>query len=68
MDKEVRRQVEEVVGYESTWTITREGLGLVFDWPNTGPTTVIVPYHALAKIVRPGGPLAKLAARGPHSQ
>jgi hypothetical protein len=64
MDKEVRRQVEDVVGYESTWTITIEGLGLVFDWPNTGPTTVIVPYHALAKVIRPGGPLAKLAARG----
>ena len=68
MDKQVRRQVEEVVGEDSTWTITFEGLGVVFDWPNADPTTVIVPYHALAKVIRPGGPLAKLAARGPRDQ
>jgi hypothetical protein len=68
VDEQVRLQVEDVVGDERKWTITLEGLGLVFDWPNARPTNVIVPYHALAKIVRPGGPLAKLAARGPHNQ
>jgi hypothetical protein len=68
VDEQVRLQVEGVVGAESTWTITREGLGLVFDWPNARPTSVIVPYHALAKVIRSGGPLAKLAARGPHNK
>jgi hypothetical protein len=66
-DKELGLQVENVVGYETTWAITPEGLGLVFDWPSTSPTSVIVPYHALAKVIRPGGPLARLAARGPRN-
>jgi hypothetical protein len=67
-EKELALQVENVIGDESKWTITLEGLGLIFDWPSTRPTSVIVPYHAIAKAVRPGGPLAKLAARGLHNQ
>lgn len=67
-DKDVGQQLEEVVGNEEKWTITPDGLGLIFDWPNARPTSVIVPYHAIAKAIRSGGPLAKLAARGPHNQ
>jgi hypothetical protein len=67
-DKEIGVQLEEVIGNEERWTITPEGLGLIFDWPSTRPTSVIVPYHALAKVIRPGGPLAKLAARSPRNQ
>jgi len=35
--------------------------------PGAGATNVIVPYAAIGEAIRPDGPLATFAARGPHN-
>ena len=57
----------ERVGGERKWTITPDGLDIIFDWgdfglrPSAGETRVTVPYSVLRRVIRPGGPLAAFA-------
>ena len=57
--------VEHVVGDEDKWLVGPRGLVLVFDSEEFGPPgsaagTVVIPYVALKRFVRRGGPLAPL--------
>jgi hypothetical protein len=56
--------VEGVVGDEKKWLVSREGLVVVFDSMEFGPSgsgenTVTVPFAALKEMIRPDGPLAR---------
>ena len=71
-DERLRLDVENVIGDEKKWMITPEGLDFIFDSteigpPGAGATNVIVPYAAIGEAIRPDGPLATFAARGPHN-
>jgi hypothetical protein len=71
-DETLRPHVENVIGDERKWTITPDGLDLIFDSMEIGANAagtmnVIVPYAAIAEVIRSGGPLATFAARGPHN-
>ena len=62
-DERLQLSVEHIVGDEEQWTITPEGLDLIFDSSEIGPsgageTNVVVPYGALRRVIRPDGPLA----------
>ena len=70
-DETLRTHVENVVGDEKKWTITPDGLDLIFDSMEIGANAagamkVIVPYAAIAEVIRSGGPLATFAARVTH--
>jgi hypothetical protein len=65
-DERLQLSVEHVVGDEEQWTITPDGLDLIFDSSEIGPsgageTNVVVPYSALRRVIRPDGPLAPFA-------
>ena len=56
--------VEGVVGDEKKWLVSRDGLVVVFDSTEFGPSgsgehTVTVPFDALKNVVKPDGPLAR---------
>lgn len=58
--------VEDVVGDEKKWLVSRDGFVVVFDSMQFGPSgsgeyTVTVPFAALKDVVRPDGPLARFA-------
>lgn len=58
--------VEDVVGDEKKWLVSRDGLVVVFDSMQFGPSgsgehTVTVPFVALKDFIRPDGPLARFA-------
>ncbi|HVF43147.1 MAG TPA: RsiV family protein [Pyrinomonadaceae bacterium] len=58
--------VEDVVGDEKKWLVSRDGFVVVFDSMQFGPSgsgehTVTVPFGALREAVRPDGPLARFA-------
>ena len=58
--------VEDVVGDEKKWLVSRDGLVVVFDSMQFGPSgsgehTVTVPFGALKEAIRPDGPLARFA-------
>ena len=62
-EKELRANVEKVVVENRKWTLTPEGLDLIFDSPEMNPpgrgeTNVIVPYTVLREVIQPDGPLA----------
>ncbi|HEX3227543.1 MAG TPA: DUF3298 and DUF4163 domain-containing protein [Pyrinomonadaceae bacterium] len=62
-DERLQFSVEHVVGDENKWMITPEGLALIFDSAEIGPpgaghATVVVPYGALRRVIRPDGLLA----------
>lgn len=49
-----------------SWTITKRGLGIVFDAYQVGPYAagpqfVLVPYSALKDLIKPDGPIAQFA-------
>ena len=58
--------VEDVVGDEKKWLVSRDGFVVVFDSMQFGPSgsgeyTVTVPFVALKDVVRTDGPLARFA-------
>lgn len=58
--------VEDVVGDEKKWLVSRDGLVVVFDSMQFGPSgsgehTVTIPFGSLKEVVRPDGPLARFA-------
>lgn len=58
--------VEDVVGDEKKWLVSRDGFVVVFDSMQFGPSgsgenTVVVPFAALKNSIRPDGPLARFA-------
>ena len=58
--------VEDVVGDEKKWLISRDGFVVIFDSMQFGPSgsgehTVVVPFAALKNFIRPDGPLAPLS-------
>lgn len=60
----IASSVEGVVGDEKKWLVSREGLVVVFDSMEFGPSgsgenTVTVPFSALKNSIRPDGPLAR---------
>jgi len=62
-EERLQLSVEHVVGDEEKWMIAPEGLNLIFDSAEIGPpgaghATVVVPYAALRRVIRPDGPLA----------
>ena len=62
----IAESVEGVVGDEKKWLISKDGLVVVFDSMEFGPSgsgehTVTVPFAALKNVIRPDGPVARLA-------
>ena len=62
----IAASVEGVVGDEKKWLISKEGVVIVFDSTEFGPSgsgenTVVVPFAELKKVIRADGPLARLA-------
>lgn len=58
--------VEDVVGDEKKWLVSRDGFVVVFDSMQFGPSgsgehTVTVPFAALKDVIRTDGPLARFA-------
>lgn len=58
--------VEDVVGDDKKWLVSKDGLVVVFDSMQFGPSgsgehTVTVPFGALKNVIRPDGPLARFA-------
>lgn len=58
--------VEDVVGDEKKWLVSRDGFVVVFDSMQFGPGgsgehTVTVPFNSLREVIRPDGPLARFA-------
>lgn len=58
--------VEDVVGDEKKWLVSRDGFVVVFDSMQFGPSgsgehTVTVLFVALKDVIRPDGPLARFA-------
>jgi len=56
--------VEDVVGDDKKWLVSKDGLVVVFDSMQFGPSgsgehTVTVPFNSLKEVVRPDGPLAR---------
>lgn len=61
----IEGSVEDVVGDEKKWLVSRDGFVVVFDSMQFGPSgsgehTVTVPFGALKEVIRPDGPLARL--------
>lgn len=58
--------VEDVVGDDKKWLVSRDGFVVVFDSMQFGPGgsgehTVTIPFVALKEVIRPDGPLARFA-------
>jgi uncharacterized protein DUF3298 len=65
-DELLKTHVDDVVGEDKKWTITPDGLDIIFDSAEIPPsgggeTNVIVPYSVLKRVIQPDGPLAAFA-------
>ena len=64
-DETIRLHVDNVVGDDTKWIITPDGLDFIFDSseigpPGAGEANVIVPYKSLRQVINRDGPLSRL--------
>jgi Protein of unknown function (DUF3298)/Deacetylase PdaC len=66
LDDQIQDGAAPVAKNYKSWTISKRGMGIVFDAYQVGPYAagpqfVLVPYSALKELIKPDGPIAQFA-------